>query len=627
MGATLTVNITQNSQSITNNTSNVTVNAVVSWTGGTYNALGQCTGSITIDGTKYSFSGMSFNSSHTTSGKQTVMTKTVNVKHNDDGTKNLAFSASFNTVVSAGTIGASATKTLTTIPRKSSLSVGNGTLDTSQTLTVTRKSTSFTHTITATCSGSTSTICTKSKTESLSFKPPLDWASKNTTGTSVSVTYTITTYNGTASVGSNTYTKTCSIPAKVKPSCAISVTDATGYETTYGKPIKGLSKFKVTVTPTKSYGSDIVSYSATANGSTYTSASFTTDILKSSGTLAIKATVKDKRGRVSDEEKVEKDVYNYSAPKFTLAKASRCDENGNANDRGAFIRVEFDGSITDLDGQNSKTFDLQYKRSDTNDFSGINPYYLTSPYIFPADEDSSYDIELFISDKFNTTSRTIAVSTAFTIMHWKADGTAMAIGKITEKSGQFEVGIPTQIDKPITSKHNDTSFVHDHPGGTVVAFGVGSGGVNSGIWNDNLDRWVFRCNNENSYIGSTYGEFKPYYSAGDSFSLSIHTAGYLTNSKTQVNFTIPVTRFILGSPKISAVSGTGFMLRQNGSYTHGSTWDSANSQNSPVKGDTIEASYNANYGIRIKATFSDTTNAINNAPIGIDWQGTITFSE
>lgn len=450
MGATLTVNITQNSQSITNNTSNVTVNAVISWTYGSWNALGQCSGSITIDGTKYSFSGMSFNTGHTTSGKQTVMTKTVNVSHNSDGTKSLKFSASFNTEISAGTIGASATKTLTTIPRKSTLSVGNGTLNTAQTLTVSRKSTSFTHTITATCSGSTSTICTKSTAGSFSFTPPIAWTSKNTTGTSVSVTYTITTYNGNTSVGSNSYTKTCTIPTSVKPSCTVSVTDAMGYEATYGNPIKGLSKFKVTVTPTLAYSSPIASYSTTANGATYTSASFTTDVLKTSGTLTVKATVKDKRGRTSATTSTSKTVLDYSAPNISMLKVGRCDEDGTANDQGDCIKVTFTYSISTLNGKNRCTAALSYKKSSESNYttaSGVvsgagsqNTYIIKQ-----ADTGASYNVKLSVTDNFNTTAKTTSASTAFTIMHWNADGTAMAIGKVSEESNLFDIGLPIRF--------------------------------------------------------------------------------------------------------------------------------------------------------------------------------------
>ena len=121
MAVTLSLGITQNSQSVANNTSSVTVTATVSWNWGSYNATGQCTGTITIDGTKYNFSGIMFNKGATDTGSQVIMTKTVNVAHNADGSKTLACAASFDTGVSSGTITASASKTLTKIPRQATI--------------------------------------------------------------------------------------------------------------------------------------------------------------------------------------------------------------------------------------------------------------------------------------------------------------------------------------------------------------------------------------------------------------------------------------------------------------------------------------------------------------------------
>ena len=185
MGVTIAISsITQNSQNVANNTSNVTVKLICKWTYGSYNHYGNANGWLQIDGTKYTFSGVIINPNETTSGSQTLMSKTVNVSHNSDGTKTLQVSASFDTDLnSSGVQTASASKTLTTIPRKSSLSVGNGTLGTAQTLTVTRQATSFTHTITAKCGSASTTICTKSTSTSISFTPPLTWASQ---GSSIS---------------------------------------------------------------------------------------------------------------------------------------------------------------------------------------------------------------------------------------------------------------------------------------------------------------------------------------------------------------------------------------------------------------------------------------------------------
>lgn len=312
MAVTISFSVTQNSQSIADNTTNVTVRSTVKWTGGSYNATGECYGSITIDGTKYSFSGLKFNTGKTTSGSQTIMTKTVNVKHNSDGTKTLKCSTSFYTGVSSGTISASANTVLKTIPQKSTLTASNGTLGTAQTLTINRKASGYTHTIKYECGSASGTIATKTTSTSVSFTPPLSLASQNTTGTTVSVKFTITTYNGTTSLGSNTKTITCSIPSSVKPSCSISVSDAAGLPVF----VKGVSKFKITVTPTIAYGSEIASYTITTNGMTYTSSSVTTSVISSSGSQTIKAVVKDKRGRTAE---INRTLTVYDIPSLSIS--------------------------------------------------------------------------------------------------------------------------------------------------------------------------------------------------------------------------------------------------------------------------------------------------------------------
>ena len=495
MAVTLSLSITQNSQSVANNTSNVTVTANASWTGGSWNATGQCTGSITIDGTKYSFSGITFNTGKTQSGSQTVMTKTVNVSHGSDGTKKLSCSASFVTGVSSGTISASASKTLTTIPRKSSMSVANGTLGTAQTLTVTRQSGSFTHTITAKCGTASTTICSKSISTSISFTPPLSWASQNTTGTSVSVTYTITTYNGSTSVGDNSYAKTCSIPDSVKPSCSLTVTDAPGYADTYGGYLKGLSKFKVVVSATASYSSPIASYKTTANGSTYTAASFITDVLSSSGTLNVSTTVTDKRGRKATATK-SLTVLEYSSPLITSLTVRRCNQDGTANDQGEYVQVVFSGSVTPLNNKNTAAYKLEYKKTTDSDYTPVefddyaNNYAVSNAsYIFAADSGSSYNVRVTVTDAFGTGSKATTASTGFTIMHWLSSGLGMAIGKIAELAGVLDIGFKTRfmggILHPVLEPETDLNDVrtpNTYVGANVSNNNYGNCPLNTGTF-------------------------------------------------------------------------------------------------------------------------------------------------
>ena len=471
MAVSISISITQNSQSVTNNTSNVTVKVIAKWTYGSYNKL-EKSGWLTIDGTKYTFTSP-FNTGQSTSGSVTLFSKTVNVLHKADGSKTLSCSASYTTGVSSGTVTASASKVLTTIPRKSTLSASNGTLGTQQTLTVTRQSTSFTHTITYTCGSDSGTICTKSTSTSISFVPPMDLAENNTTGTSVSIKFTITTYNGSTSLGSNTKTITCAIPDEVKPSCTLSVVDVTGYFEKYNRYIQNKSKFKIVITPVNAYKSPIDKYSTVAFGKSYTTQSFTTDVVPVEGRVSISTTVTDKRGRESNIYSTSINIHNYKEPSITKLAVHRCNADGTANDKGGYVQVVFTARLSSIDRQNSAIYTLKYKKSTENEYTAIqltNYNGLYAPddasYIFEADTGSSYDVRVEVQDDFTTENpvvRTTSVSTAFTLVHWLASGLGMAIGKIAELANVFDIGLQTRFSggilHPILEPETDLNDV------------------------------------------------------------------------------------------------------------------------------------------------------------------------
>jgi len=458
MAVTLAISITQNSQSITNNSTNVTVKVNASWTGGSWSQIIQ-PGWLKIDGKTFDFE-TSFNYNKTTSGSQTLFTKTVNVYHNADGTKTLACSASYRTGGDSGTIGASVPNyELPTIPRKSTLSVANGALGTSQTLTVTRQANIFRHSIRATCGsskfyinadGTTTTTETLHTDCSIPFVPPLDWARQNTTGTSVSVTYLLTTYDDDANyVDEVSYPKTYTIPESVRPSCKISVTDATQYNY-----LKGLSKLKITITPTTAYGSEIKSYSTTVDGKTYTASSFTTDVISSDGTLKISATVKDKRERSSTATTADVVIRDYFSPNISSLSVHRCNADGTANDDGNYVKVVFGASVSSVASASNIKYYLEYKKTSDKTYtekdltSAITNKHSVSDYsdIFEADNGSSYDVRVSVVDGiYDRVYRTTSASTGFTTMHFPSSGKGMGIGKVAELDNVLDVGFQTRL--------------------------------------------------------------------------------------------------------------------------------------------------------------------------------------
>lgn len=119
---------------------------------------------------------------------------------------------------------------------------------------------------------------------------------------------------------------------------------------------------------------------------------------------------------------------------------------------------------------------------------------------------------------------------------------------------------------------------------------------------------------------ATPGTFRPYRRRGDSLTLTLRTAGYITNGGTDLIFWIPMAEPIVGSPTVTLTSGSGFILRQGNKYTHGSASDTY------IKPTSYEAVCTAFNGIYAKAVFNNNANAVNNDPVGIYWNGTITFS-
>ena len=458
MAVSISLSITQNSQSVANNNSNVTVAVKASWTNGSWNATGQCTGSITIGGTKYSFSGIKFNTGQTTSGSETIMTKTVNVSHNSDGTKTLSCSASFVTGVSSGTVTASASKALTTIPRKSSLSASNGTLGMTQLLTVTQQASSFTHTITYKCGSASGTVCTKSSDTNILWTPPLSLAQQNLTGTTVSLTFTITTYSGNTDVGSNTKTITCSIPSDVKPSVSLAVSDPMGYKDTYGGYVHGMSKLKIVATASGNQGSTIKSYKIEADGKTYTAATVETDVISGAGKLTILVTVTDSRGRTGTASATIS-VLAYSLPKISAFSTFRCDANGNASSSGTYLAVKFSSAITSLNSKNTAVYTIQYKKATatsytTETLTAFAGVYSVSDgvFVFPAEASSSYDIILTVKDAFKSINKTASgssVKKVWSLLKKAGDIVGFAIGKIAELEGVFDVDLVIRARKGI----------------------------------------------------------------------------------------------------------------------------------------------------------------------------------
>lgn len=413
--------------------------------------------SVTINGTKYSGTNTIGIENNTT---KTLASGSITIAHGADGTKTFSFSFSQEFGItfdgaSIGTKSGSGTGTLTTIPRASQPSlitwpettndVGN--FGDTISIHMNRNSDAFTHTVRYAFGSKTGTIATKVATGT-TWTIPLSFMDLLPAATKGSGLIYVDTYNGSALVGTKYTGFAATVPASVKPTCTLQVTDATGYQATYGNLVRGLSRLRIRITGTTAYSSPISSYRATANGSTYTAADSTTDVLHTAGTATVSATVTDKRGRTSAAASASFTVLNYAKPAVTALSVQRCNQDGTANPSGAYIKATFSAAITSLNSKNSATYKLRYKKSTATSFTEVvisaqaGKYTVTNAsHIFAADVNSSFDVEIEAADDMGTAIRSTRAATAFSLMDWGKGQKNMAIGKVAEKPNSFEIGL------------------------------------------------------------------------------------------------------------------------------------------------------------------------------------------
>ena len=413
--------------------------------------------SVTINGTKYSGTNTIGIGNNTT---KTLASGSITIAHGADGTKTFSYSFSQEFGItfdgaSIGTKSGSGTGTLNTIPRASQPSlitwpettndVGN--FGDTISIHMNRNSDAFTHTVRYAFGSRTGTIAT-GVTTGTTWTIPLNFMDLLPAATKGSGLIYVDTYNGSTLVGTKYTGFTANVPASVRPTCTLQVTDATSYQGTYGNLVRGLSRLRVRVSGTQAYSSPIASYRATANGSTYTAADNTTDVLHTAGTTTISATVTDKRGRTSAAKTASFTVLDYAKPAVTALSVQRCQQNGTADPAGAYIKATFSAKITALNNKNSAAYKLRYKKTTATSYTEVaitaqaGKYTVTNAsHIFAADINSSFDIEVEAADDMGTATRSTRAATAFSLMDWGKGQKNMAIGKVAEKPNSFEIGL------------------------------------------------------------------------------------------------------------------------------------------------------------------------------------------
>ena len=327
-GLYLNVYIEQGAQNIAANTTivnwRVTVSRPVYFH--TYNLQGDSTLSLSLDGRNVHSSNPTW---EVWDGEVTLASGSSTISHNADGTKTFALSCTFNPNNGLHkTMTVRANVSLTTIPRSSSVRVSAGVIGSSVTINISRQNSSFKHTVRYKWAGKSGTIASNVDTFA-TWTIPVDFANDIPNSASGTGTIYVDTYSGSTKTGTQSTTFTASVPGNVKPTfTGVTLSDVNGAAqnliSNSDTFIQVISNIKVAFNGAKgAYGSSITGYRAEIVGKNQATNSNggSLGIMNYHGTIKIRASVSDSRGRWSDTREVSVTVLEYFAPALSFSIA------------------------------------------------------------------------------------------------------------------------------------------------------------------------------------------------------------------------------------------------------------------------------------------------------------------
>lgn len=338
------------SQNIAGNSSVVKVDVWIGMDGGWSIEFGNTYGntvSVTVNGQTQT---LSVGPLYLNGSKKHLGSLQFTVGHNGDGTgsANISLSSNMSNIAYSnlffGNASGSFSHGFATIPRASSFRVGDVTIGSPASITIDRKSSSFTHTVRYAFGSLSGTVASGVGT-SASWAVPTNFANQipnNVTGTG---TLYLDTYSGSTKIATSSIQFTARLPDSFKPTLgsitAYDMNDKARSVITGNSFLQLISNIRVTFNSASgTHGSTIKSYRAELVGKNQavTDNNGTLGVMDWNGTATISATVTDSRGRTSNPVTLSITVIPYHPPALSFT-AYRTQQYPNVIQVSRTIRI------------------------------------------------------------------------------------------------------------------------------------------------------------------------------------------------------------------------------------------------------------------------------------------------
>ena len=376
-----------------------------------------------------------------------IASGTKTLTHNSDGTRSFSVSVQGAIYYYAVNVSGSKSFTLDTIPRTSSISCTTASIEGKPTISISRASTSFTHTITYQFGSLTGTIATKTSATSItSWTIPATFYEQIPNSKTGRGTLTCTTYSGSTAIG----TSSCNLDvttdeAKCKPTVSGTVedTNATTIALTGDKNILvrycSTALCTITTTLNKSAGSikSKTINNVAVSGNTRTIANVET------GTFDFWA--KDSREYPGSDKEVKTLVlYEKLTNNATVHRTEPTGGNATLTLEGNY----FNGSF----GAASNSLTVKYRQGNGS-YVTVTPTITGNKYsatvaLSGLEYTQSFTYEVVVSDKISTVTKTLTLQKGIPVFDWGEDDFAFNVP--VKINGTLTIGGKTITEAQLT---------------------------------------------------------------------------------------------------------------------------------------------------------------------------------
>ena len=400
------------------------------------------------------------------SGTKTLAIVTnIKIPHDSNGGKHFDFSFSQELKVTlsgnyVGSVSASGGIDCDVIPRATKPYCTPGTVKFGESVTIKtpRASSDFGHVITYSFYDKTEQIADNQWNDEFKWTVPTSLISKMPNASQFYICFRVDTYSRSGKfIGSNYCTLDVVLPSGYGPTVTgITYTNEdAAIAKRFGAStiIQGVSKVKCNVSTSTKNGATITYYQNEIDGQSIPGPNsfFTTQPLKSSGTVVLKSTVTDSRGQKATLSK-NISVTEWWSPAVKNVTAQRWNVSTNkADDEGTAVKITYSFSIAPVNSKNDKTVMIQYKNGETwttlatytDSYSSENKVYISSAGKFNID--NAYSFRVLVKDYFTTdgVASYATITPSFKLLDFSADGRGIGVGCKAE-TGKLKVDMPLE---------------------------------------------------------------------------------------------------------------------------------------------------------------------------------------